>query len=199
MKILFLFSLALAAFCMADDFDFDIDLSRLRPSAEAPSEDRRIFGNIEKLPGSLRGLPVEEGAVEELHFPAGPVIVVANAASIPAAYELLAKALQTEGVEARAPLTLLIHADNQVSVGIPVRVTESNPLPLGCDLALLPERKLLLTRLTLSQATRSDPELLQAVARIRRDALDRRLQLDTRELHLFPQQDDSVLLGLPAQ
>jgi len=191
-----IFALTVASLCLAADFDFDIDLSRLQPSGDTPQEDRRIFENLELLPDLLREKVLVPGRIEEIHLPAGAMLVVGNTPSLPAAYELLARALKTEGVEGNGPVTILLHADNQVSAGIPVQISESHPLPLGTDLAHLPERKFLLTPLRLEMASRNDAELAQAVARIRRDALERGKKVDTRELYLFPQQDGAVLLGL---
>lgn len=183
-----------------DELLRDLDLSRLQPSraAEPVTEDRRIFEDVDHLPPEIRELPpLEPGEIVERHLPAADLLVVPNPASLPAAYALLARGLQEADLTPQSPLTLLLHADDRVSVGIPVTYDESKPLPLGTDLSARPGQHLLLQKIELTEARRSEAELARAALALRREALRRGLTSLPRDLLLFPADPPHVIVALP--
>lgn len=195
---LLLFALFAASLPAEDLFDFEVDLSRIRPAdrPEPAAENRNIFESFDTLPEALRGLEAEGGGFHDLILPQGPYVVAANTPSLPAAYDLIARALETEGLTLFPLLTLLVHADGNVSVGVPVQIEESRPLPLGTDLARLPERHILAVAVEAETSHRNQPAFVDAAARIRREAHRRGLRADTRELYVFPLRKSKVLVGL---
>ncbi len=187
----------------AEDIDLftrDLDLSGLRlPSetAEAPPrENRRLFEAWETLPEALREMQPEPEAMYLLDLPAGPFLAVPNPVSLPGAYALLNRALDEGGLEPQAPLIVLMHADDNVSVGCRVTLTESKPLPLGADLSRMPGRRLLVTAIEAETARRTETALVTAAARLRRYAHEEGLSVQTRELYLLPIAPGRVLFGL---
>ena len=187
----------------AEDIDLftrDLDLSGLelpvrdvQPPAE---ENQNLFEAWDALPEAFRTL---ESASEDIHtltLPGGPFLAVPNPVNLPNAYRLLDQALTQAKLKPLAPLVVLIHADNNVSVGSRVHMTESIPLPLGSDLSTMPERRLLVIPIETDTAHRTHPALVTAAARLQQHARAHNLTLQTRELYLLPLAPDTVLFGL---
>lgn len=183
-----------------DRFTRDLDLSVLRraaPDLQAPPEtNRHLFEAWTLLPEALRTLPPGAETVDVLDLPAGPFLAVPNPVSLPLAYEQLAGALKSGGLHPIAPLVVLIHADNNVSVGCRVQRNGSTPLPLGTDLGEMPRRRLLVTPVTVQTACRTEPALVTAAARLRDYARENGQPVETRELYLLPVAPGLILFGL---
>jgi hypothetical protein len=183
-----------------DLFTRDLDLSGLQMpgrSDRQPSEaNRNLFEAWGDLPEALRSLETEEKAFQMLTLPYGPFLAVPNPLSLPEAIHRLKGALEEADLTPLAPLVVLIHADDNISVGCRVAVTESRPLPLGTDLSSMPARRLLVTAIEADTARRTEPALVQAAARLRRYAMENSLTVQTRELYLIPIEPGRILFGL---
>lgn len=181
----------------------DLDLSRLQiptpPPAEAPQEpDRTLASGWDRLPASLRDVEFpDQEEVAEMVLPAGPLLVVANPPRVSDAYQQIAEALEATGLTPVPPLVLVLHADDNVSLGCRVEGEIKGPLPMGVSVSPQPARRLLVTRVDVSQATRRDPALPAATGHLRRETAARGLLAPSRELFLLPGSGHTTLLGLP--
>ncbi|MCH8511601.1 MAG: hypothetical protein LAT83_08095 [Kiritimatiellae bacterium] len=183
------------------DFEFNEILIPETFERPAPTvENRRIFQGWEHLPQSVREFETPPGKiVEEMALPAGNLLVVANPANLARAYALIGDAVKKAELEVSPPLMIVIHADDNVSVGLRVDGEDIPPLPLGADISPLPPMRWLLVRVELEEAAearRAEPAFVRAAARLRLEARERNLQLHARELYLFPGQENTLLFGM---
>ena len=186
---------------MSGEFEFGEILIPETFAHPAPvAEDRRIFQGWTQLPAAAVEFDLPRGdAVEEMALPAGNLLVVANPANLPQAYALIANAVKETELEVSPPLMIVIHADDNVSVGLRVKGDDIPPLPLGADISPQPPMRWLLVRVELdedAEARRGEPAFVRAAARLRREARERDLRLLTRELYLFPGAENTLLFGM---
>ncbi|MCC5848394.1 MAG: hypothetical protein JJU29_09885 [Verrucomicrobia bacterium] len=113
------------------DFEFNEILIPETFERPAPTvENRRIFQGWEHLPQSVREFETPPGKiVEEMALPAGNLLVVANPANLARAYALIGDAVKKAELEVSPPLMIVIHADDNVSVGLRVDGEDIPPSP----------------------------------------------------------------------
>lgn len=188
-----------------DDLTEELDLSLLDNPGKPPAEPADIPSNHLFVNFDLISVPVpaenqiqkaDEPGLYRISLPAAEYLVAPNPARMDDAYARLAQAVSNMKLKIHFPVKVLLHADGNFSVALPLGNPPEKPLPQGLDLSPQPKTVFAAVQADIQLLRKDHPPLLEAFLRLSEAATREGWELDRREFFLFPQSPGKVWFAL---